>query len=980
MSTIVEAAAANSLTILADQFFRKLYQKYALPMRMRRDLRGSGSADSESVLLTALQKAFGNHGTLTEATNRALLDIANSGLLDQLISLMASDLGRSDAKELVSYIHLSRGSDNDTASIQFAEDLLTSLQTAFEHYNSNALGQVPPVMRGRRRRTLGDSAKRAATVISSLVNSLKDKDGNWLKEEEFSTTKIAERIDHHLDPLFAYVQSTIQTLNSVDVHGASGDVVQVELDDIYVDVPVNSIPRHGNFVNYQDLRRQLHRDEIANTWQDTLDHVSKTVLLGDPGGGKSTLSKKLCYERAKQFLNGHPTLPIFIQLRTYIAKAVDDDNLSLAHYMLDHVRSAILDKDDGSLQTIVLYHLRIGTVFVVADGLDEVLTPSNRARVVQEILKFSKEFPLATLLVTSRYVGYENHPLNQFTHLGVDHLNNNAIEAIYQNVSRCVLQRTTSEIQEKKEAFLTDARRKAEELIGNPLLLTLIVIIYNNKSEIPDNRAALYSFCADLLFERWDEYRKITPELPERFRLFDLFKYLSSILYEREEYGGRINKEDLLEEARKFFRRDYIDNKEGKSATAAHHMVEHLTGRAWILHEVGENVFEFTHRTFMEFFYARHLETEYESTEDLVNECLRHVTVGSRTVSAHLALQIRTKDKRAASSRVCMVLVETLQDEENNAELLDFCLDALGYLLPDGASISALVRILAPRALQSEGPSEQIRLLCTANPLRNTILQNALPSLQRISTVNAVRKLVPALFQLHRDERDIVELVDGTSISMIELIVDQTYSKQSSSPFLNKLAFDLDARTNWRALAKFGFRIWWNGHTAGFPQIVGDSRRMIVEASKVISDEAYIGNRFYQLAQVLNDNVSAYDSNDQPGYFVAHRVRFGRTSRELKINLDPRGWRKDRSALEIFSVCLALFIEVHSDAIARAEMKKFGDALAHLIEALNQVGSPKATWLKAWVAGEITIIVDPRHGGRRENIFLEMSAREINLD
>ena len=101
--------------------------------------------------------------------------------------------------------------------------------------------------------------------------------------------------------------------------------------------------------------------------------------------------------------------------------------------------------------------------------------------------------------------------------------------------------------------------------------------------------------CAELLFDRWDGYRDIVPELPERYRLFDLFKYLSSILYEKEEYGGRINKSDLIKESRDFFKRDYVDNKEGKSAAAAHHMVEHLTGRAWILHEVGEDVFEFTH-------------------------------------------------------------------------------------------------------------------------------------------------------------------------------------------------------------------------------------------------------------------------------------------------------------------------------------------------------------------------------------------------
>ena len=677
MTPIIESVSANGLTFLAGQFCTKLYSRYSLPMRMRRELKREGQKPSENSLLDALQRAIGINRKITPETNNVLLDIANSSLLDQLVSLIASDLDQTDAKKLVSYIYLSRGSGDDSASNQFAEALFTCLHTAFTDHNSTLHRTLTPEGRTLQQRTFDDAGKRAGTVISSLVNSLKDKEGRWLDGEDVSPEKIARHINDHLDPLINYVNSTIKALNSVDIHGASGDVVQVPLDEIYVDVPVSHIPRKGNFVNYHDLRTHLPRAQIARNWDETLEYVSKTVLLGDPGGGKSTLAKKICYEFAKKFLDGQSTLPIFIQLRTYIAKAVDNAQLSLTHYVLEHVGSTTFDPDEYPIRSTVLYHLRIGSAFVVADGLDEVLTPSNRARVVQELQQFSKNFPLITLLVTSRYVGYENLPLSGFTHLGVDHLDNSAIETIYRNVSRSVLQKSPAYIQEKKDIFLSDAHKKAKELIRSPLLLTLIVIIYNKKSEIPDNRAALYSFCADLLFERWDGYRDIAPELPERFRLFDLFKYLSSILYEREEYGGRINKDDLLREAREFFRRDYIDNKEGKSAEAAHHMVEHLTGRAWILHEVGEGIFEFTHRTFMEFFYAKHLETEFESTENLIEECLKYVVLGSRTVPAHLALQIRTKDKRTASSKVCDALKVALERDRSSSELVHFCSESL---------------------------------------------------------------------------------------------------------------------------------------------------------------------------------------------------------------------------------------------------------------------------------------------------------------
>ena len=247
MSPIAETAAANGITALAKLVIEKLHHKYAMPLRMRRALRKGGENSPEDTLVSALQHAFGTHGTLTHNVNRSLLDIANAGLLEHIIPIFGADINRRAVLDLISYIYLSRGPENTTESANFATDLIACLQVAFNAYRSTVLDTSSPKERRRLRQSLSDDAKRASGVLSELVSSLTDENGDWLPDQDINPQVLSKRIQSHVDPLSQYVRSTISRLGSVDVHGSAGDVVKVSLDDIYVDIPVNFIPRRRHF-------------------------------------------------------------------------------------------------------------------------------------------------------------------------------------------------------------------------------------------------------------------------------------------------------------------------------------------------------------------------------------------------------------------------------------------------------------------------------------------------------------------------------------------------------------------------------------------------------------------------------------------------------------------------------------------------------------------------------------------------------------
>lgn len=958
---VSEGLLVNGISALAGQISKRFVNRYYLPYTMRQRLSGKSDDTANDQILDALQRAIGNFKSLTPATNSTLIDLANSNLLEHLIAIFGSNLDHKNALALVEYIHRSRGSSKPKDSVDFSKDLATCLRTISDSKLEAITREAPKEVISRWQRSRDDEARRAESVVGFVVQKLQDKDGEWIEHAQISAESIARKIEDDRDPLKSFVTNLKRTMNSVDVHGASGDVVQVPLDEIYVDVPVSWIDRKRNFNPYQDLRKNISRHRVADDWEETFEFIDNTVLLGDPGGGKSTLSKKLCLENCNRYLGGQTKLPIYIQLRSYISKAADDDRLSLKHYIIDFVSSSLIDADERDLTSSILYHLRIGAVFFVADGLDEVLTASNRARVVNEISTFRKEFPLCQVLVTSRYVGYETQPLDGFTHLGVDFLNDSAIEQIYRNVSCTVLKRHDSEVNSRLNAFLIDARKKAKELIRSPLLLTLIVIIYDKKSEIPDNRANLYAFCAELLFDQWDKYRDITPDLPERYRLFDLFKHLSALLYENEEYGGTIGKDDLEKEARDFFKSDYIDNREGRSAIAAKHMVDHLTGRAWILHEVGENIFEFTHRTFMEYFYAKFLDTEFEDTKELVNSCLEHVVVGQRTLPTHLALQIRTNNKRPASTKVAEALTAALDVYPHNKELLDFCLDSLGYILPNGEQLHRLVYAIAQPAIFSSDPTASIRLLCTQNPLRNSILNICSEHLDKVRTVEHLTNLEAAFHQMRQDKTSHMSDRDGNEIDIVERVLERMYPKQAASPYACKLAFDLDARVNWNAARKFGIRLWENSQseTKHLMRIIRDSREMLKEASRnAVDADAHTG-KYLKLARAVYPPLLKNSDGEHLNPFFFRHYRFESFLEYVDFSVDLSAWREDTDALETFAFSLMLYAETHIDLFDSENRKKVTSTIFNLCDALEGVDSDYTQYCKAWLNNELTLVMHP---------------------
>src|SRR5262249_48546414 len=157
-------------------------------------------------------------------------------------------------------------------------------------------------------------------------------------------------------------------------------------------------------------RRSTLPERETQDLADVVDSCFRTVILGDPGAGKSTLARKITYDLSSGRFGdpGCRLVPFLVSLRRY-EEAKRESRCSLVSHVSQSIREDYhIEPPDG----IVEYLLLTGMAFVVLDGMDELLETHRRREIVQAVEAFCSLYSTSSVLTTSRSVGYWEVPLN----------------------------------------------------------------------------------------------------------------------------------------------------------------------------------------------------------------------------------------------------------------------------------------------------------------------------------------------------------------------------------------------------------------------------------------------------------------------------------------------------------------------------------------------------------------------------------------
>lgn len=431
--------------------------------------------------------------------------------------------------------------------------------------------------------------------------------------------------------------------------------LQNKLLDLFIDVPLNlrtSLPQRNlrrheaailHAISNETLSTISHSSQSHSIGAAsfllhplTQQHFNRVVIEGAPGQGKSTVTQYICQIHRARILNQglndpripkehreNPVrLPFKIDCRDFSSwlsrlnpfSAEDDNNLpedwqkSLESFLTAQIRH----HSGGATFSVSDLHaiIKISSVLLIFDGLDEVADISRRSEVIEQISKGANRLQEIAVsvqtLVTSRPAAFANSPglpEDIFRYFDLQSIDRPLID---QYAGKWLKARRL----EGKEAsdvlkILKDKldQPHLKELARNPMQLAILLsLIQTRGGSLPDKRTALYDTYVELFFNR--ESEKSTIVRDHRDLLIDIHRYLAWVLH--SEAQTKQNRGSASTERLRQLVENYL-KEEGHDYALAQQLFTGMVERVVALVSRVEGTYEFEVQPLREYFAARHL-------------------------------------------------------------------------------------------------------------------------------------------------------------------------------------------------------------------------------------------------------------------------------------------------------------------------------------------------------------------------------------
>lgn len=334
-------------------------------------------------------------------------------------------------------------------------------------------------------------------------------------------------------------------------------------------------------------------DESRVSSMDALNRYSKLMLLGKPGAGKTTLLKYTALKCSQgDIFSG--LVPIFVTLRQY---AGTEAQLRILDYIVQDFHAYNIG-DELTVKQL----LQHGRAILFLDGLDEV-REDDLPRVLEDLRSFSEQYYTNRFVITSR-LGAQEYVFEKFTEVEVANFQPLQISNF--------AQRWFVDNSRHSELFLrkVEDNRPIQELATNPLLLTLLCLVFDEYGDFPTNRSELYREGLDVLLKKWDAKRNI-----ERHQIYknlsmqrkeDLLAQVAcTTFYQGDYFFRQVDLEGYITDYIRNLPKAHTDDESLQLDSEA--IIKAIESQHGLFVERAKGIYSFSHVTFQEYLAAREL-------------------------------------------------------------------------------------------------------------------------------------------------------------------------------------------------------------------------------------------------------------------------------------------------------------------------------------------------------------------------------------
>ncbi len=364
----------------------------------------------------------------------------------------------------------------------------------------------------------------------------------------------------------------------------------------------------------------------------------KLIITGIGGIGKTTMLRHF-------FLNSIKTkiaIPIFVELRSI------NRNESIIDCMYRNMQNLGFSLDKKYFEI----GLSAGNHIILFDGFDEISTTLSK-KVAQEIKQLSDKYNNNYYVISSRpsdgFIGWQ-----QFVELEALPLNlNQAVSMIRKPTYNPEVQtRFAKELQKKLYKSHTS-------FASNPLLLTIMLLTYEDNASIPNQLHTFYEQAFVVLFFRHDatkdgfiRKKQSNLEYEEFKKLLSKFCFKTFFRAQYQFSVSRLN--EVIDESKG-------QNCESMSCSA---FIDDLVNATCILVKDGQS-FTFTHRSFQEYFAALYV---MKLSDDEQKELLcKWIKNRNCEFDSGILKILHDMEERRFNRNVHIPLLEELKEEYNNS-------------------------------------------------------------------------------------------------------------------------------------------------------------------------------------------------------------------------------------------------------------------------------------------------------------------------